>query len=803
MQSGDLLLPNHDFAAGLDSWRPLYDAAADLPEEPVRHPVTVSDRHAYLGHDSARLTADTGARAGIASAGVPIEPGQGYAGFVRVRCETGSVGLELRFYDPAGWLVTTTYPARSRTHGGWESLTVAGRAPADAADLVLVVTTDPDRPTTAYVDDARLTARWTELGPQIHNAAINGATLGRDAAGRPILYAVVTGAQGHDARLVGIDPDGGVVGLDLPLPGALGAWTAVAAADGSIVIGTYSGGRLYHYRPGADEVTDLGRGIDGDTFVWTLAAAPNGTVYAGGYPSGGVVGWHPDGGFHPVGPVPLCPPEQYVRSLAYDSDTGLLFAGIGAHAALMVGRPDRDDSWVDVLPAEHRADAFGYNLTAGAGHVVVRLTPSEQTFVLRITERDGTIEATTVADLGATDYPGASPLVDGRFYVSVGGRLRCYDLAADDVVELGVDLGIEPRAWGVVDADSAGLPALLGVSRSGTIASYRIETGTLSHTEAHGLPTAPTDIQSIANGPDGNIYSTGFLIGGMGVYTPMRGRGVEHHPVGQAEGLATLGDALYLGIYPHARIQRYLPATPFAAGRNPRELRALHDYGQDRPYGMLAAPDGKLYIGTMAAYGRLPGALTVYDPTTERFSVHADVVPDQSIHTLAYRDGIVYGGSLIWGGLGVEPTRDAATFFAFDPDSGGVTHHDLPVPGLRAVFGVSVGPDDRLWMLAERYLLIFDPDGKEWAYVAEAFPHVDYTLGPRGRLTALDADLLLGRDEQFYGVIRGREFFRLDPATKAITTLWNEGASRLTADEFGNVYFVTGGNRLLRYAPHS
>ena len=69
-------------------------------------------------------------------------------------------------------------------------------------------------------------------------------------------------------------------------------------------------------------------------------------------------------------------------------------------------------------------------------------------------------------------------------------------------------------------------------------------------------------------------------------------------------------------------------------------MGSLTAQDQDRPYGMVNA-DGKLYIGTMAGYGKLEGALSVYDPETGGCTTWKSPVPEQSIVSLAYLDGKV------------------------------------------------------------------------------------------------------------------------------------------------------------------
>jgi hypothetical protein len=58
----------------------------------------------------------------------------------------------------------------------------------------------------------------------------------------------------------------------------------------------------------------------------------------------------------------------------------------------------------------------------------------------------------------------------------------------------------------------------------------------------------------------------------------------------------------------------------------------------------------------------------------------------------------------------------------------------------------------------------------------------------------------VGADGKVYGTLRGR-FFRLDSHKAAPTVLYRGGVVGLTKDAYGNLYFVRGGEDLVRYVP--
>src|SRR5699024_1952650 len=80
-------------------------------------------------------------------------------------------------------------------------------------------------------------------------------------------------------------------------------------------------------------------------------------------------------------------------------------------------------------------------------------------------------------------------------------------------------------------------------------------------------------------------------------------------------------------------------------GSNPEHLFTVgRAAGQDRTSALIAAGD-LAAAGTVPNYGELGGALVLFDPEGEERQIHEDLVPDHSVTALAYRDGLIYGGT--------------------------------------------------------------------------------------------------------------------------------------------------------------
>lgn len=817
--TGDLLIPNYSFESGLQGWT-VGDAGAPIPlsSPACNGAVTASTAEHDTGAAALLLQGEQGCpEPGALSAPVAVTAGQSYYGYVSALA-TGSSGAAIRlvFQDSRQHVLEVTdWSAALGAHSpaSWATLSSRGSAPAGAATVAVEIRLDPGSGP-VYVDNALVSARFTNLGAQISSASINAVTYGTDAQGNVTAYAVVTGNDTHDAQLIGVDANTGAVTADVDLPGATGAWAAATATDGTIYVGSYNydntavGAHLYRYVPGAAAVTDLGSPIPGDTFVMSLAAGPDGSVFGGDYPSGGAFAYTPGSGFSQVGPRPVAPPEQYVRGVAYDSSNGVLYAGIGAHAHLMAC-PGAGSNCTDILPAQYQADAFTYSVSAGDGYVFATMSPTGNgngdLLILKVTVgADGTVSATQVTDLASVKYPGASAVINGSvYYAATDNNLWRYDIAANTATRLGVNPPTGPRGWG--STTIGGDPVLLGMgngSNGPIVVRYDTVAGTLTSVTAVNAPKVPTDIEDIQAGPDGNIYSSGFRSAAVGVYTPMRSDLSLQHTGGlsQAEGAANIDGTLYWGTYPGADIYGYTPAQPWKSGSNPKVVCSLTALNQDRPYGMVNA-GGMLYIGTEASYGDLQGALTVYNPATSTCATNQNVVPDESITSLAYLGGTVYGGTSIWGGLGIQPTQTDAAFFTVDTASGAITRVPLPDKGIQAVQGLTVGPDHRIWMVAESdhiHILAYDPGSHR--FVADIQPFPQLSISATSPVDGHDAFLAVGADGDLYGTVHSAYLYRLDPRTLGVTILRAASVQDLSTDQYGNVYYVQDGYQLWRLA---
>ncbi|MBH8593591.1 Ig-like domain-containing protein [Paenactinomyces guangxiensis] len=638
---------------------------------------------------------------------------------------------------------------------------------------------------------------FTNLGVQVSNLTIMTAAFGHDLSGNDVVYTVVVGDPG---KLVVVDAKSEEILKVLDLPGATGAWAITVASDGAAYVGTYPNGHLYKYMPGADRVEDLGQPVPKQTVIYGLIPGKNGKVYGGTYYGGHAFEYDPNKGFTDFGT--MVEGEEYVLSLAYDPEQHALYAGVGQHAHLIkydiaTGKKE------NMLPAEYANYTSVYDLDLEGGKLFIKLDPNYQMLVMDV--KTGEIEAKM-----NVHSRGVSPLSpDGKaVYYTFGGILYAYNLESktSEKVKVGgndVDLKANTIGWGYVRLDDSEFPGytLFGFAGNytGKAFKYNSQTNSLK-TFTVPLPKQPTDIFHVGAGPDGNIYSGGYLSGGVGVYSPAKGKTVQYTGLGQVEGMTSVGQKMFFGVYGHAKIYEYDVSQPWRSNINPKLLFDLYSEEQDRPVAMVGSEqEGKLFIGTVPYYGQLGGAFSVYDFASGKVDIHRHIVENQSIVSLAYKDGKVYAGTSIAGGLGQDPVEKEAKLFVWDVESGEKTFETVPVPGQTAVPALTVGPDGNIWGLAHRTLFIFDPDTRQVIYKEEKF--ADQVGG--APFSSGGARLDVGKDGHIYGTVSGI-FFKINSGTKKLTILREQGSYRLARDRMGNFYFKDGqsipyGNTLWRY----
>ncbi|MEV0383194.1 hypothetical protein [Nonomuraea sp. NPDC050643] len=792
-RAADLRIANDSFDDGLTGWSGSHSQGG----------VTAVT---WDGRTAARVT-DTAANAAYGRESLPGPPataGTRYTAYAKVWAETGTADLYLRFRDSSGRLLSTAYASASGGH--WNTVATTAVAPTGTATVSALIYSGVGNVGTAYWDEVLITKDSTDLGIQLESSVPNATTF--DAANA---YALYTGTEDTNPQLAVIDLATEKVTRKITIPDSassptVGGWAAATATDGRIYLGTYPNSILYRYVPGQTSVTGLGRAEGGYSFIWDLEPGAGGKVYGGTYNDGRYFKYD-DNAFTTIGSVPIAPGAEYVRSIAHDPAAGATYLGTGTNAALVrydnvTGRKD------DLLPAAYAHNSMVGGLTWTGGRLLAWI--DRTLLVLRVTANaDGSYAAVTEATLPDADLH-HSPAHDGKIWYVQDGELRSYDLAARTTQATGVRPGLEVTGYTWTGGTLTGL----GAAGDGTrIFKYTPATGQWSSRLVSGAPVLPAAINALGAGPDGKIYTGGYLTGGTGVYDPMRGDADDTGPdsltrtgLSQTDSMLAHDGRLYIATYPSARLHVYEPGGSWP----PEHLYTGGEAGdkaddcepgkgpppQDRPYALAAAPDGTLFMGTVPKYGKRSGALTVYRQGAGRTFC---VAPDQAVVSLAYAGGRVWGGTSTRGALGVNPVYApgaSATLFSHDPATGQTRLHPLPIDAPTAVTALTE-VDGQVWGLAGGWLFTFDPAHPETIAVRRLFADPDYANRPG--LAWRDGVLLtVAKDPRHVYGTSGDQIFRIDRSTKAMTVLKTDpGMDGLTADGFGDLYYKVG-DRLRR-----
>jgi outer membrane protein assembly factor BamB len=627
------------------------------------------------------------------------------------------------------------------------------------------------------VSDAKA-EKFYDLGPQITSSLVIGTTFSQDAK------TVYTVMRGHPAKLLAFDVNTGEMLHRMPLEGAHGAWNACTASDGSIYVGSDDNAHLYRYIPGETEVHDLGLVLPNQTFVWDVCAGKDGEVFGGTYPGCQVFRYHPSSGFTEISHGAAAAGENYARSVTYDAATGKIYVGVGSHPHLIELDPKTGEK-TDLLPKEYRDNEFVYGVEVLGDKLYAYISRLGKSLVIDTK----THEVLTILPAMAGQQLITRSPDDGKVYYVVGGKLTCFDPATLKPPKPVASCG---NALAYTWSDQK-----LLIFVSGSVEQLDPATQKLSRLAACKMPAEETDIQSIELGPDGRIWTGGYLSGGNAAFDPNTGKSEQFKGLSQSEDITVVGSTLYFGLYPGARLALYDTSNPWDSKKNnPRQFADLGPEDQSRPMAMCGVESlGKVFIGTVPEYGKLSGVLAVYDIKSNKIEVHHDVVPKQSIVSLVYCKNLIIGGSSIWGGLGQQPQETGARLFVWDPETNKKVFEIVAVEGAKAITGLFTGPDGSVWGMAEGTLFSFDPVKREVTFSKKILP-VQYDLS---KTIWRDAFFAVHPSGQIYGVMRDR-FFRLNPQTKEVTILRDKGAGLLAMDRDGGLYFRDG-THLWRYEP--
>ncbi|MCG3146668.1 MAG: hypothetical protein PCFJNLEI_00102 [Verrucomicrobiae bacterium] len=282
--------------------------------------------------------------------------------------------------------------------------------------------------------------------------------------------------------------------------------------------------------------------------------------------------------------------------------------------------------------------------------------------------------------------------------------------------------------------------------------------------------TGGANIFHLAEGPHQTVYGSTIMPLYLLRYTPKTkrlenlGRGAPDN--GEAYSFGHCDGKLYYANYPSGNLMVYDPAKPLHNDppgemkwkTNPIWLGNL-GIGNCRPRALCIDARKRIWVGGVPEYGYRHGGLACYDIRRKKLSIFDKIIPDQSIDALAATDDVLYGGTNIGRGGGMEVVAKESFLFAWDTRAHTVRWKLKLFPGMRSMSNL-LYRDGKLYGTSGFKFFCFDPQKRALDYLIDSA-----ISGPR------EHSLCFGPDGNLYG-ITWMVLFRWRPATGQIEELY-------------------------------
>ncbi len=499
-------------------------------------------------------------------------------------------------------------------------------------------------------------ADYTHIGLVINTVVGPGPLPGTQR-----LYASIVGTSRF--HLLEIDPDTGrLTVFDSPLQGENAAWGMTVGPDGNIYLGTAPDAHFMRLQVATGQIADLGRASPSEQWLWSLTVGTDNRVYGGTYPGCKLVRLDPStGAIDDIGAID--PGQQYLRYVSASPD-GIVYMGVGDAPGNIASYTIGSGDIHKLLPAASQQVGFAYVYQSADGSSYGTLSPN----------------AFRLSPSGATQI-----------------------------------------AW-----DQRGAPASATTLNDGRVLSLDEQDGRLILTERPpdgsspvAIPLAysgePTPLFRIGIGSDGLVYGSASMPSDLVQIDPANGR--QRHigtlGPGEAYSIIAYGTRLLFGTYADdpSTLALYDPGQPFGNSpelSNPAFISIPNNNDSWRPLALAAASDGTVYAGAEAGYGQTTGPLIIWNPDWASASQY-DVVPNQSVVSLAISGNLLIGGTSTQTGLGTDSTASAAGLFVWDRLSNQTTNLVVPVPDAPGINDLVTERDGRVLGIAGNTLFEVDP----------------------------------------------------------------------------------------------
>lgn len=638
----------------------------------------------------------------------------------------------------------------------------------------------------------------TDLGPALATVNVRAVAFGQLPDGRAVAYAL---SNGDPATLSVLEVPSGERIFGTEIPGAELGGFITPGPDGLIYFTCRSPmkGGLFSLDPTTFEVTHIAEDISGQSVLYDGSFGPDGRLYMGTYPEARVLAYDPGTG-------EIQDYGRQTEDAAYVFGLGIVdgevWAGTGPVPHLFridIATGER----VELDPPPHVMEGTEwFTAIAQRGELVmVRLSP-RGTYDMAVYDQ---LTGTWLEDIveGTFDTPPTAVSRLNRVYYLEGDVLRAYDLRTRRSLSVGFEdsalreeLSEAVGTYGIAAFEEVpGLPpfTVAGLNTDGALWTYSVRSGEGSAVIADVL-ASPAGAHSIGTGPDGAVYMGAYLSSGViGRIDPVSEEIESLRGPKQADTIITHGEQLAISSYPGAvaHLGEASADWDWSGFTQILELGRGAPHHQDRIFGMVSVAD-RIAVGTVPDYGQLGGALTLVDPAGGDIEFHRDVVPQQSIVTLAHRDDLLYGGTSIHGGLSTAPAQETAQLFIWDVAAASLLGAEEVVPGAAVIPEIAFGPDGLLWGLAsEGTVFAVDPT------TGEVLHRIPTGLG-FGNNWGLLTSLFARESDGCLYAAGGNCLLRIDPAAVTADVLV-EGEVRYAALSSEDRIYLAGEINVYRF----
>ena len=436
------------------------------------------------------------------------------------------------------------------------------------------------------------------------------------------------------------------------LPGQSASYGVTFDEEGNAYVGTYPDAKIFKYDPVKKELTDMGTPFPGQNYVRALSYH-GGYIYCGGY--------HNETKFA----------RMNVKTGAFEMLENPNFEGV-------VNKDKIKLYWfMDTVHDDEAGDFLTALVTPLDGSSFTGVYDlSKQKWIDTINVCYG-YRTPSTTDNGVIYTVKNFPVSAGEeaSFSSGNNRIAGYNLRTGEEFDTGIPY-LEPGSGdGLRGAsllrlkDQQTYPGLSIVTTNfefGVPAIINLQNKTVTvlkeELRSQNLITRPVKLRSIGYAGENLIGYGGYKARSGGVFNTDTNTNIDF-PIEQVEDVEGIDGKVYYGQYAGAKLFEFDPSKPPAKGENPKQVARLNNE-QDRIFDMTKAGD-KIALSSYPITTSHTGALSFYDPETGDLEV-VRPMDGHSITCSVYKDGLLYVGTNVWGGLGTKPVVEHAKIFIYD-----------------------------------------------------------------------------------------------------------------------------------------